>query len=63
MSGFRVIEHKGNKTGSLPAHFDILAPGSDESIITVWERPELAHLIVKLLEKSATGGHDGKDQH
>lgn len=50
MTTFEIREVKGNKPGTLPPHFDIYAPGSAESIITVWDSREMANECVKFLE-------------
>lgn len=41
----------GNKTGSLPAHHDILPEGSEDSIVTVWGSHDLAVSIGDFLDR------------
>lgn len=44
-SPFEIRHTKGNKSGSLPSHWDIYLRGQDDSIITVWEGLDLAEYI------------------
>lgn len=46
---FRIVETKGNRSGSIPSHWDIFAPGSEESICTVWDSESMAQMFVTFM--------------
>ena len=48
---FRIVETKGNKSNSIPAHWDVFLGDSDDSIITVWESQAMAEECVRFLEQ------------
>lgn len=50
---FKVKKSAANKTGSLPAHWDIFIDGNEDSLITVWDSEEMAKLVVKGLREYA----------
>lgn len=54
-SPFKIRPEKGNKPGTMPRHWDILANESEDSIITVWDSLELAETIVKALDSLVAG--------
>lgn len=47
---FKIVFTKGNRTNSLPAHWDIFAPGSEESIATIWDSEAMADMFVMFLK-------------
>ena len=51
MNDFVIQETLGNKSGSIPAHWDIFVKGQDDSIITCWDSKAMAEACVKFLEQ------------
>jgi len=52
MNAYKIIETPGNREGNLPAHWDVIAPGSTDSCITVWSSRQLADRVVHFLNQS-----------